>query len=238
VRATQATLWGAVMCAAALGCATLTPTTGRDESVVQADADVEITIPTDETWRALAANMPFGNVAGHDDDERRWAAPNYGTRDWLPAISHAGPAAEGEQFEGSRWLWYPEREFVFGGANSIPNTRRVVHLRREFHAPHGADQLTDAYVDVMTSGSIAIEVFVNGDAVKAREQDGEVAVGALQGDERMRHATPRRYFLGEHVREGANAIGIQATATVGADEDGASVPNYVRDGVIAMIVVR
>jgi hypothetical protein len=228
VRATRRTVWGVVACVVVAGCARLPgiPTPGGGV------AGGERIIPTDASWRTLAANMPLITLPDQDTRERRWAAPNYGTRDWLPAIAGAGPAGESERFGGSKWVWYPEREFVFGGPNSIPPSRGVVHLRREFDTHRDIASLSDAYVDVMASGAIAVRVFVNGRAVQPEERDGDWRRDSPQD------MAPRRYPIAAELRDGANVVGIQATPHMGRNADGHPVPNYVRDGVIAKIVVR
>ena len=236
MRASGAMVLGVVACVVvAAGCARLpgtSPRVGRSEDGAAAGAAVESIVPTDGSWQTLAANMPLATLLTQDSRERRWAATNYGTRDWLPAISGAGPGGEGGRFDGSRWVWYPEREFEFGGANSIPSSRGVVHLRREFDTRRDVADLKEAYVDVMVSGAIAVEVFVNGRAVNAEEREGDWLAGTPQD------MAPRRYPLARELQDGVNVVGIQATPHMGSDAHRRATPNFVRHGVIAKIVVR
>ena len=240
MRAIQSAAWIALICVAgALGCAELTTTRQDLGGVQESAAAAEVIVATDASWQALAANKPFVTHTGDGEATRRWAAPNYGTGDWLPVISNIDHTGESGQFDGSAWVWYPEREFVFGESNAIANSRRVVHLRREFEVAGDADGLADAYVDVMASGAIAVQVFVNGHAVKP----GGAGDAAPEGYRRTEHGAlpdmrPRGYPIGANLQDGANAIGILATARLGSNDDGLSTPNCVRDGVIAKVVVH
>ncbi len=238
MRAIQSTAWIALICVmGALGCAELSATRqGRPGG--QEAASAQVIVATDSSWQALAANKPFVTHTGEGEETRRWAAPNYGTRDWLPVTSHIDRTGESGQFDGSAWVWYPEREFAFGEANAIANRRRVVHLRREFEVPGDASDLATAYVDVMASGAIAVQVFVNGHAVKP----GGEGDAPPEGYRRTEHGAlpdmrPRRYPIGPNLQDGANAIGILAITRLGSNDDGVSTPNFVRDGVIAKAVL-
>jgi hypothetical protein len=240
-------LLGTMAClVASLGCAQLAEMTGMNEMAIPAGATVEAVIHTDEAWKALAVNKPLGNVNARSDVKQRWASPNYGTRDWLPAIAGGGiDPEEWEEFRGSKWVWYAESEFTFGGVNSIPGNRKVVHLRREFYNADAAGDLVDTYLDVMTSGNISVQVFVNGSRLRLDMGKGDVSEETQK--ERARRArrnpgTPDmvlfRYGFGEYLLYGKNVIGIQATTHLENNVNGRPVKNYVRDGVIAKVTVQ
>jgi len=219
-----------------VGCGRLAEMTGYNEEAIPQGATVENVIPTDESWTTIAVQRPLGAQSARSDVKRRWASANYGTHAWRPALA-GGRVPTGysafEKFEGSKWVWYPEPDFSFGEVNSVPSNHPVVHMRREFYNAMAPGKLADAYVDVMTSGLITVRVFVNG--ARARPtgvRPRSLHYGATPNME------PLRYVFPEHIVYGKNVIGIEATAHIKRDVDGETVPNYVRDGVIAKVVVR
>ena len=221
---------------ALLGCGRLAEMTGYNEPAIPQGATVEYVIPTDESWKTIAVRNPLGNAGARSDVRLRWASPNYGTDDWRPALAGGGAGAgyiHFEKFEGSKWVWYPETDFTFGEVNSVPSNRQVVHMRREFYNATAPGNLADAYLDVMTSGHISVRVFVNGlPARSTRVRPRALHYGATP------NMAPQRYVFPERVVYGKNVVGIEATAHVTTDLDGEAAPNYVRDGVIAKVVVR
>ncbi|MBT3267542.1 hypothetical protein HN371_10335 [Candidatus Poribacteria bacterium] len=228
------------------GCARLAEVTGYNEATIPEGAAIEHVMPTDDGWKAIAVNKPMGNVNARTDVPQRWASPNYGTSDWLPAVAGPAVGSDSELFADSKWVWYPERDFAFGGVNSIPGNRRVVHFRREFYNEAAAGDLSEAYLDVMVSGAVTVRVFVNGrrlhietdkgDVVAARARGGQLRGSVVHGA--IRDMLPRRYAFAEHVVYGKNVVGIEATTHIANDVNGRPVPNYVRDGVIARVTVR
>lgn len=241
----------------ALGCAQLAEMSGYNEAAIPADAAVESAIHTDESWKALAVHKPLGNVNARSDVKQRWASPNYGTRDWLPAAVGGGlDGNDWPEFAGSKWVWYPESEFTFGAANSIPSNRHVVHFRREFYNEAAVGDLEDTYLDVMTSGNISLRVFVNGSQLRIDMGEGDTSEETMRRLQRRlgtarpgrlgttiaHDGTPdmqlRRYGFGEHIVYGRNVIGIQATTHLENNVGGSPVPNYVRDGIIAKVTIE
>ncbi|MAF12962.1 hypothetical protein CMK11_21130 [Candidatus Poribacteria bacterium] len=229
-----------------LGCARLAEITGYNEAAIPAGATVEHVMPTDDVWKTIAVNRPMGNVNARTDVRRRWASPNYGTGDWLPAAAGPDVGSDSELFGGSKWVWYPERGFTFGGVNSIPGNRQVVHFRREFYNETAAGDLSEAHVDVMVSGAVTLRVFVNGLRLHIDADKDDVLAAGLGGGElrgstlfgAIRDMLPRRYSFAEHVVYGKNVVGIEATTHIANDVNGRPVPNYVRDGVVARVTVR
>ena len=237
-----------------LGCAQFAEMAGMNEMAIPPGATVEAVIHTDEAWKALAVNKPLGNVNARSDVKQRWASPNYGTRDWLPAIAGGGiDPEEWEEFRGSKWVWYAESEFTFGGVNSIPGNRKVVHLRREFYNADAAGDLVDTYLDVITSGNISVQVYVNGSRLRLDMGKGDVGEETQKERERridqeqrrrvrINPGTPDmvlfRYGFGEHLLYGKNVIGIRATTHLENNVNGGPVKNYVRNGLIAKVTVQ
>jgi hypothetical protein len=231
-----AIVWLGACLGGTLGCARLAEMTGYNEPTIPKDAVVEHVIPTNASWQTFAAARPLGNLSARRDVERRWASPSYDTHAWLPALAGAGVEdgySKFEAFERCKWVWYPEEGFIFGGVNAVAPGRQVVHMRREFYNAMAPGNLVDAYIDIMTSGHITARVFVNG--LPARP--GKLRPRALKYGATPDMA-PRRYVFAEHMVYGENVIGIEATAHIAIDVGGEQVRNYVRDGLIAKVVVR
>jgi hypothetical protein len=221
-----------------LGCARLAEMTGYNEPTIPDDAVIEHVILTDESWETYAAADALGSASARTDVKRRWASANYDTGVWRPALATVGVGVDGgyskfDTFESCKWVWYPEEGFTFGSANAIPTKHQVVHMRREFYNAMAPGNLADAYIEVMTSGLITARIFVNGLPARPVEVRPRALHYGGVADMGM-----RRYVFPEHVVYGKNVIGIEATAHVDIDVDGEQVRNYVRDGVIAKVVVR
>ncbi len=219
-----------------LGCARLAEVIGYNEPTIPEGATLEHVIATDASWRTLAASDPLGNLSARGDVKRRWASTSYDTDEWRSALEGPGVGSgyqKFEAFDGCKWVWYPEPGFVFGNVNTVPASRRVAHLRREFYNAMAPGKLAEAYIDIMTSGRITAHVFVNGWRARAVELRPRALKFGATPD-----LAPRRYVFKEHMVYGKNVIGIEAAAHIAIDVTGEQATNYVRDGVIAKVVVR
>ncbi|GIX08191.1 MAG: hypothetical protein KatS3mg115_2594 [Candidatus Poribacteria bacterium] len=231
------------------GCSTLSEMVGVGHELIPEGAVIERDFGTDETWMTFAAPEPLSKRA-RSDVEQYWASPRYGASGWVPAI--ADGEANNPSFRGAKWIWYPEEGFQFGGVNSMPENKKVVHFRREFYNDRIKAEIGEATVTVMTSGKVSYRVYVNGVLVKLGGEEYERLYGR-PGQRRFRMMTPeeearrytvqdespRNYDIKEHLRVGKNVIAIEAETHIANEVEGQqSVPNFVRRGVIARVHIE
>lgn len=230
----------------ASGCARVGSSAGAQEAV---DATSEMQFMTDGKWVAFASGSSL-SPAARSDVQIRWARPNYGTSSWKRAVVSGG-GEDTAGVSGAHWIWYPQEGFEFGADNSLPDNRRVVHFRREFYNKLLNADLKDPYVEVVASGKISFQVYLNGYVL---DQDDEAIYGSTPFERRqtmrnrqqqqgqagyeMMDRQLKRFSLRDRLVVGKNVIAIEATAHVNNDVGGRPMQNHVRSGIAAKVEIQ
>lgn len=249
------TRFAAALCvclAGLLGCARLQALKPSSSGAAeQTEMPPESIVHSGEKWVSFASSEPLSPPT-RADVEVRWARQNYGTSGWKPVA--LGPANDDDRFSGSKWIWYPMEEFTFGANNSLPDNRRAVHFRRIFYNERLKSDMKNAYVDVMGSGKITYRVFVNGRLIKSEGDEELRSLTPIQRQQQLRNRSmnrsqpgqselmdrvPYRYEIRDYLTTGKNVIAIEAVARIQNNPQGGSgTPNFVRDGIIAKVVLE